>query len=296
MSQADKPAIRINWQHVALLSFGILIFILLILADKRNLDKEQELVAVDTNTVTAPLPPEVNENSSLPAAISSWEPSVPLDDTLEILFTRLDKFEDVDRFKVYKQIVEVFRKRGQYYDAAVQGALLAEEEPNLNNYLVAGALFRNANLLEEALADTAKFRSTSKLAIQHMEKAAGFNPNDEKVLIELGLSYIESRDMSFAMEGIMKLREVLKINPKNEEALFRLGGFSMQTQQYDKAENRFREVLKINPRNDEARYYLAISLLNLGNRAEFQKLMNEIVTKSEDPRLVGLAQEMLNRN
>lgn len=47
------------------------------------------------------------------------------------------------------------------------------------------------------------------------------------------------------MKGIMMLREVTEQHPDNVEAQFHLGLFSVQTQQFDKALERFRTVTRL---------------------------------------------------
>ncbi|MEZ4806697.1 MAG: tetratricopeptide repeat protein [Flavobacteriales bacterium] len=47
------------------------------------------------------------------------------------------------------------------------------------------------------------------------------------------------------MRGIMMLREILEEDPKNVQAHWHLGLFSIQSGQYDKALDRFRKVLEL---------------------------------------------------
>ena len=80
------------------------------------------------------------------------------------------------------------------------------------------------------------------------------------------------------MEGIFLLREVLEENPKYIDALFSLGEFSMFTQQYDKAIDRFESILRIEPYHLESLIYLGDSQAAKGNN----KAALEAYTKALD--------------
>ena len=98
------------------------------------------------------------------------------------------------------------------------------------------------------------------------------------------------------MQGIFKIREVAEQNPKNTEALFHLGKFSLDTNQDDKAKQRFLQILEVQPSDVRAKYYLGLTEQRLGNSAEFNRLMSEVATQTQDANLAALAKETLNRN
>ena len=98
------------------------------------------------------------------------------------------------------------------------------------------------------------------------------------------------------MQGIFKIREVVELNPRNTEALFHLGKFSMETAQYDKAESRFRQILEIEQDNFEAKYFLALALRQLGKSVESKTLMVEVSEQQQNSELAAMAQMALEQN
>jgi Flp pilus assembly protein TadD len=62
---------------------------------------------------------------------------------------------------------------------------------------------------------------------------------------------------------VVILREIIKADPKNKEALYSLGLMSIQSNQLDKAVGRFEEILKYYPDDAGAHFYLGICYQNL---------------------------------
>ena len=67
------------------------------------------------------------------------------------------------------------------------------------------------------------------------------------------------------MEGIFMLREILEKDPKNKEALYIVGVFSIQTAQYQKAVYRFNQIIAIDSSDKRAYLQLGISHYYLEN-------------------------------
>lgn len=96
------------------------------------------------------------------------------------------------------------------------------------------------------------------------------------------------------MEGIKLLKEVLEEDPQNEEALYYLGNFSIQSGQFDKAIGRFQSLVEINPSNEEARYLLAYSFLMNGDSVEAKKNYQVVFESAQSAELRGLAEKEIN--
>lgn len=297
--QTNSSSPKIGWQHAAVIGFGLLVFVLLIIADKSNISDEkaenvtEESSAVKSEGIDDPevQPRAENHTLVLPAGADA-------DSSLQKLVKAYEESPDADgRLHALKDLVAVLQQRGNLAEAAPNAAAVAVLEPSVKNFLVAGAIYRNANLLPAAVADTNLYRDNAQHAIEQLESAEKLEPRNEDVLIELGLAYVESRVPGSAMQGIMKLKQIVdEINPDNEEASFRLGMFSMDTGQWDKAIARFEKVLALNPGNLYAKYNLALGKLRLGNSQEFRKLMEELSSQTVNPDLAALAREELNKN
>jgi tetratricopeptide (TPR) repeat protein len=277
---------------------GLLVFVLLLFADKTNLDDETGSAlggrAGDGGKS------EVADAGSKPELGKDLIAMMPADDSPTEIAQLRTALEDeqvaTEREKLYQQIVEGYRNGGRTDLAAVYASALAAEMPTARNFIVAGALFRNAATLEFAQADSNVFRRLSDEAIQHDESALELSPDDEDAKLELGLAMVESRVPGNSMNGIFKIREVAEKNPKNTEALFHLGKFSLDTNQDDKAAQRFKQILEVNPSDVRAKYYLGLTEQRLGHSAEFNRLMSEVAIQTQDLNLAALAKEALNKN
>lgn len=83
------------------------------------------------------------------------------------------------------------------------------------------------------------------------------------------------------MQAIQTLRQVLEIEPNFEPALMNLGVLSMQSNQYDKAADRFRAVLRVNPNNHNATVGLAYSLVELNQKPQAKKLLEDLLAHKD---------------
>jgi len=295
MSQTSNSAPTFGWQHASVIAIGLLVFVLLLLADKTNLkDEAEEPVGGATAEVEATVKGLTTKGKELRAMLSPVTPS----EEISSLESRLESTEDSgERTGLLQQIVAGYREAGQYDQAAVFASVIADSDPSPKNLIVAGALFRDANTLPALQADTTVYRRFADEAIGYLEQALRMAPDDEGAKIELGLAYIESRQPGRSMQGISKLVEVVDANPQNTEALFYLGSFSMDTGQFEKAEGRYRQILTAEPGNLQAKYMLGIALEAKGQGAstEFKKLMTEVAEQEQDPELAAAAKSALNR-
>ena len=99
------------------------------------------------------------------------------------------------------------------------------------------------------------------------------------------------------MQGILMLREVIDTDPTNELALFNLGILSMRSNQYSKAADRFKQILTNNPANTKAKFYLGLTLVELGNKEEARKILGQVKKEEKDPviqKAIGELEERLN--
>jgi cytochrome c-type biogenesis protein CcmH/NrfG len=70
------------------------------------------------------------------------------------------------------------------------------------------------------------------------------------------------------MKGILKIRAVLDKDPNHLGALRQLGFMSMQTNQFEKAVERFSKIVEINPNESNAYFMLGKAYEGMGNTTE----------------------------
>jgi Tfp pilus assembly protein PilF len=90
------------------------------------------------------------------------------------------------------------------------------------------------------------------------------------------------------MRGIMMLREILEEDPNNVEAHWHLGLFSVQSQQYDKALERFKKVIELEPENfPDAWFYLGRTYATLDSNAQAIASLRKYKTLTQDTAILA---------
>lgn len=108
-----------------------------------------------------------------------------------------------------------------------------------------------------------------KGAIECYEKTLAMNPANLSAKTKLGTCYVESASLlgNQPMKGISLLREVIGQDSTNIEANLQLGLFSVTSQQFDKAIDRFRRILKIDSTHIDMYVYLGDTYIQMGDKA-----------------------------
>ena len=253
---------QITWLHGAVAGAGLLVLVLLFFADKTNLNN-------DPGGITSNQVDKVQKASTDEGLLELIPPLSGLEgwDDVRIALAKANGTEEEgDRLK---DAVTFLRDKGRLDAASVYAGRLAELDPGPKNWLVAGALAREAAVSTTAIStDEEKFGRFVEQSIDFLSKAVEAEPENEDALIELGLVYIGSGKPEFSMQGIQQLLKVLELNPDNGEAAFHLGMFSRQTGQWEKAAGRFETVVRVDPQNYPAKYFLALTYLDLGKSEE----------------------------
>lgn len=286
---------KFNWQHWVVISVGMLVFVLLFFAKKTTLDNDSGS-SVDGSGVRD----KAGQTNPQPVSSDSKDiltliPPVKPSQVRDSLLTALESATELDeKATLYQALVEGLQREGRIDAAAGYADQLAEISPTVKNLLVAGALARTASQAPDVLEESELFRTFSDCARSNLEKAKELEPENEAVLIELGLAYIQSGVPENSMTGIQSLLQVLELNPDNAEAAFHLGMFSLQTGQLDKAEVRFSKVLEVQPENTLAKYYLATVFLDTGQTPKAIELLDELAIQTVDPALAAEAKKILS--
>ena len=156
---------------------------------------------------------------------------------------------------------------------------LAKETAKFDYWLKAGDAYRAGYT---NLQDTAMASELTRKAIVAYEKALELDGNSLSAKTGLGASLVTGSNNPMA--GIALLREVVTAEPKNLEANKTLGLFSMQSQQFDKAIERFQTVLEIKP-DAESYFYLATAYEKIGLKNEAISAFKKSKEMAADPTL-----------
>ncbi|MDD2793104.1 MAG: tetratricopeptide repeat protein [Sediminibacterium sp.] len=100
-----------------------------------------------------------------------------------------------------------------------------------------------------------------------LENALKINPANDSSKVGLGACFIFGNLSTNPMEGILPVREVVQRDPGNVYGQMVLGLGGKKSGQFDKAIERFQAVLKVDPKNVEAVFHIAESYDMKGDKA-----------------------------
>lgn len=264
------------------LGIGVLLFVLLMLADKTNLNTRSG----------AGISSAASAENALEGA-NELPPLAP-DEQLDSWISALGNAAPEAKNTLLDSIITGLAARGRYDHAALYANQRAANDPSPAQQVRAGILFQRASKLSHISEDSALFSRYSQNAIRLLESALQDEPGQTEGLYHLGLALVESRRPENSMQGIQTLRKVLEIDPNHLEATFSLGMFSLQTGQFDKAEARFRKALELNPDFTEAQFQLAYALAEQGKKADARPLLEQVIRTGKSPELKQSARNLLN--
>lgn len=270
--------------RIIVVALGLLVCLMLFFADKSNLHNQTES-ALGTTSVALP---QTN-------AASSSIPPLAKDEKYDQWVEKLPQAEGQEKLALLDSIVQLLASRNRFEYAADYADQLAQTESSLKNRIQAGVLSQKASQLEYVQSDSLLFRQYSAKTIAYLSKVVEENPNDEEALMYLGLGYIQSGLPENSMKGIMTLRSVVEKNPDHIEAGYYLGVFSLQTNQLDKARERFEKVLENAPDYGPAKLQLAVTFIRMEQPSLAKPLLEELIRSKEvDDDIRLSARELIN--
>jgi tetratricopeptide (TPR) repeat protein len=205
------------------------------------------------------------------------------------LLTAFANAGGADKAKTAGPLIDFFRSVSRFDSAAYYGGQLADNQPTEATMLRAGDLYFEAYGFA---VDDKKSADLGQKTRDFYQKALDKNPNLLLAKANMAMTYVSTQT---PMKGIMLLREVIQQDPTNEVALFNLGLLSMRSNQYDRAIERFRQILAVNPDSRKARFYLGVSLVEKGEKAEAKKVLAEVKATEKDPQILAAVKELEER-
>lgn len=246
------------------------------------------------------------------AAIAPTAPSASFDFTLlakdvndklapkdaEAISNLKETAEKTEKASDYKAVAEKYEAlkqpalAGYYYKEAAQKK---PEDEKL--WFGAGKNFFEAQQLVEDSASYAYFVEESSKALT---KVLEINPSNLEAKADQAVNYIEGKGET--MTGIGMLKEIVQVDPDNRRAIFFLGILSMQSNQMDKAVERFEKLISLGPDVKDNNYpfyyrYLGQAYLATGNKAKARSAFMRYKTMAEmmsDPHIIKEADQLLH--
>jgi len=170
-----------------------------------------------------------------------------------------------------------FAELQKFDSAGFYAEKVAILDPTVENILRTGDRYYEAYGFA---VDDEKAKNLGAKTREYYEKALKLNPGLLAAKANMAMTYVNTEN---PMAGILMLREVIDTDPTNELALFNLGILSMRSNQYSKASDRFRQILTNNPANTKAKFYLGLTLVELGDKEQARKVLAEVKKEEKDP-------------
>jgi len=190
---------------------------------------------------------------------------------IEIIENELKAMHDSSRMaSVFTRLAKTWQQHKQFPAAAYYFAKAAKLENSEKNLNFAGQFF--LDLIHDAGSqDVAMWEAQE--AIDCFQRALAINPNNDTTKMALAASYIEGTGET--MQGVQLLLGITREKPDNIPANVMLGRLAIQSGQFDKAVQRFETVLKLEPKNTEAMYFLAEAHKGKGNKQKAIELFEQ---------------------
>lgn len=257
---------------------SVVLAILLYLAPKQ-LQEEQTIITADYSSLI-----EEAKNALVPAqktAIEKLEKEAAEEKEVKTRIVLLDSLRKLWLHNKNPTIYAAYGKSVAEIANTEQGWMAAAED-----FMKAGRFSKDAN---KAIM--------YKGAVECYEKALAMNPASLSAKTKLGTCYVESSSLlgNQPMKGISLLREVIRQDSNNIEANLQLGLFSVTSQQFDKAIDRFNRILKIDSTHIDIYVYLGDTYLQMGDKVKAIESYENYKTKVKDSLIVKDIEEYIKK-
>jgi cytochrome c-type biogenesis protein CcmH/NrfG len=105
---------------------------------------------------------------------------------------------------------------------------------------------------QQLVNDSASYAYFVYLSSEALDKVLTKDPMNLEAKADQAVNYIEGKGEP--MKGVGLLREIIQVDSNNRKALFYLGVLSMQSNQLDKAVERFQKLISLGPDKNDPNY------------------------------------------
>jgi tetratricopeptide (TPR) repeat protein len=234
--------------------------------------------------------PEKKEKPKLEAAainLETYSDSViqQLDKGNQLLVKEMSAISD--KSKAYDSIAGVLLSKS-VTSSAYYFEKSAELKANNGAWKKAGMLYYKATRFDQPYLKQTLFSK----AIECYNQALKLDTNDLEAATMLGTCYVEGSTQP--MDGIMLLRKVVSKDSTFVDAQVQLGMFAIQSNQLDKALERFNKILKIKPDYIQAYIYLGQIYADMGKKEQAIEMLELYMKKSNDNTINQQVEQFIN--
>ena len=186
-------------------------------------------------------------------------------------------------------LTNAFLSISQFDSAAKYAEEVAVQVPTPERWLKAADLYYEAYTYA---TNAEKQQALGEKARQLYEQVLEQQPANYDAQVKMAMTYLTTGN---PMEGIRRLREVVEKDENNELALFNLGILSMQSNQYELAEERFKKLVALNPEHLEAQFFLGVAYFEQGKKQQAKTQFERVKEMDDDPELAATVDNYLNQ-
>lgn len=181
----------------------------------------------------------------------------------------------------------LYSRSGKFDSAAWFAGQLATKQNNTLAFLKAGNSYFDAFTFEMDAAKQVELATTSRM---WLEKVLEAEPGNMKVKNKVAMTYMATGP---PMTGIGMLRDIVKNDPKNEEALYNLGMFSVQSNQNARAIDWLKQLLEVNPKHVQGHLLLGVAYMSRGEKDEARQQFEIVKQLDKDPAVIAVVDSYL---
>ncbi len=167
--------------------------------------------------------------------------------------------------------IELLDTMKKFAYAGVLSEKLAEQQQSDWRYFQSARYFLMETYSHQQPENEFMFTKKAKV---NLEKCVAINPKNYAAMIDLAICTKNVYDVQppsntmDLMKPAQLLLAVNKAEPNNTDALYYLGKLAIETQQFEKAIERFKKLVSLQPQNQENYLELSDIYLKLGNEKE----------------------------
>ncbi|NVJ46939.1 MAG: tetratricopeptide repeat protein [Cytophagia bacterium] len=186
-------------------------------------------------------------------------------------------------------LMRVFMEINQYDSAAFYAGQFAERFNKIEHWQKAGDVYFEAFTFA---LDEQKVTLLGNKAREAYEKVLEQQPDNLDAKHNMAMTYIAG---PAPMQGIMMLREIIEIDPRNEKALMSMGRMSIQTGQFENGIERFQALVNYYPSHIEGNFFLGVCYYEAGQLVKAKAQFEKVKTLDASEQVLTAADEYLER-
>lgn len=189
-----------------------------------------------------------------------------------------------------QNLIVLWDSLNNQFMSALYMSRYAEMEPTEKNWFAAGSKYYTFASLSN---DSIMTSEAAKRAKGAFEKVLSINPNNLDAQTAVAVIYVQiDQDV---MKGVGLLKDVVAKDSNNVQAIFTLGMLSIQSGQFDKAQERFERLITIQPFNPEYYFYLGEVYAKGGNTGKAIKTYETCKTLLKDEAAKKEIESLINK-